>query len=103
MARSPLKAAKLPLFGEPSTRRRFCEQYYAVRQKRLLNASVIWSGRWASIVLAFPKTDGTFIDLKRHRKVLLRHAGKRTRSAQLPTGDKISASIHQRLHVEVRF
>jgi hypothetical protein len=67
-------------------------------QKCLLDASVIRRGRWASIVLAFPKADGTFIDIERRREVLLCHAGKNPRSAQLPTSDEISASRHQRLH-----
>jgi hypothetical protein len=49
---------KLPLFGEPRTRRRFSKQYYAARQKSLLDAGVIWSGRWASIVLALPEAEG---------------------------------------------
>jgi hypothetical protein len=92
MARSPSKAAKLPFFGEPRTGRRFCEQDHAMLQKRLLDASVIRRGRWASIVLAFPKADGTFIDIERRREVLLCHAGKNPRSAQLPTSDEISAS-----------
>src|ERR1700674_3091710 len=66
--------------------------------KRVLDAHVIWRRSGPSIVFPFPKTHGTFIDDERRREVLLRHAGKRTRSAQLPTGDEISASIYQRLH-----
>ena len=67
-------------------------------QKRLLDAGVIWSGRWASIVLAFPKADGTFIDIERRREVLLCHTGKSPRRAQLPTGDEIITPIgHGRL------
>jgi hypothetical protein len=91
---------KLPLFGKPRTRRRFGEQYYAVRQKRLLDAGVIWCGRWASIVLAFPKTDGAFVDRERRREVSLCHAGKSPRRAQLPTSDKIVTPIgHGRLTI----
>ena len=65
-------------------------------QKRLLDAHIIWRRSGPTFVFPLPKTHGTFIDIERRRKVLLRHAGKRTRSAQLPTGDEISASmIHQ--------
>jgi hypothetical protein len=34
-----LVIGKLPLFGEPRTRRRFSKQYCAARQKSLLDAS----------------------------------------------------------------
>src|SRR6202047_4179271 len=54
-ARVRVMVRKLPLFGELGTRRRFSKQYYAARQKSLLDAGVIWSGRWASIVLMLPK------------------------------------------------
>src|SRR5580692_1502882 len=89
---------KLPLFGEPRTRRRFSKQYYTARQKSLLDAGVIWSGRWASIVLAFPEADGAFVDCERCREVSLCHAGKSPPRAQLPTSDEIDTSIgHGRL------
>ena len=93
-----LVARKLPLFGEPRTRRRFSKQYYAARQKSLLDAGVIWSGRWASIVLALPEADGAFVDCKHCREVSLCHAGKSPRRAQLPTSDEIDTPIgHGRL------
>ena len=53
---------KLPVFGEPRTRRRFSEKYHAVSEKSLLDAGIIWSGRWASIVLALPKPDGALVE-----------------------------------------
>jgi hypothetical protein len=84
---------KLPLFGEPRTRRRFSKQYYAARQKSLLDAGVIWSGRWASIVLALPEADGPFVDCEHCREVSLSHSCKGPRRAQLPTRDEVAASI----------
>ena len=67
-ARTRVRVGKLPLFGEPRTRRRFSKQYYAARQKSLLDAGVIWSGRWASIVLALPEADGAFVDCEHCRE-----------------------------------
>jgi hypothetical protein len=67
-------------------------------QKRLLDAHIIWcrSGR-LSCFRSQKRTARSLTSSR--REVLLRHAGKRTRSAQLPTGYEISASmIHQRLH-----
>ena len=66
-------------------------------QKRLLDAHVIWRRSGPSIVFPFPKTHGTFIDVERRREVLLRHAGKRTRSAQLPIPARIGAGWRARL------
>src|ERR1700719_1194291 len=93
-----LEVRKLPLFGVVRTRRRFSKQYYAARQKSLLDAGVIWSGRWASIVLALPEADGAFVDCEHCREVSLCHAGKCPRRAQLPTSDEIDTPIgHGRL------
>jgi hypothetical protein len=36
---------KLPLFGEPRTRRRFSEQYHAASEKSLLDTGIIRRGR----------------------------------------------------------
>jgi hypothetical protein len=94
-ARVRVSGKKLPLFGEPRTRRRFSKQYYAARQKSLLDAGVIWSGRWASIVLALPEADGAFVDCEHCREVSLCHAGKSPRRAQLPTSDEIDTPIGQ--------
>ena len=89
---------KLPLFGEPRTRRRFSKQYYAARQKSLLDAGIIRRGRWASVVLALPEADGAFVYCEHCREVSLRHAGKSPRRAQLPTSDEIDTPIgHGRL------
>ena len=97
-ARVRVSGEKLPLFGEPRTRRRFSKQYYAARQKSLLDAGVIWSGGWASIVLALPEADGAFVDCEHCREVSLCHAGKSPRRAQLPTSDEIDTPIgHGRL------
>jgi hypothetical protein len=90
---------KLPLFGEPRTRRRFSKQYHAARQKSLLDAGVIWSGRWASIVLALPEADGAFVDCEHCREVSLCHAGKSPHRAQLPTSDEVAASIGHRRYL----
>jgi hypothetical protein len=95
-ARVRARGGKLPLFGEPRTRRRFSKQYYAACQKSLFDAGVIWSGRWASIVLALPEADGAFVDCEHCREVSLCHAGKSPRRAQLP--DEIDTPIsHGRL------
>jgi hypothetical protein len=69
------------------------------RAKRACSdAGVIWSGRWASIVLAFPEADGPFVDCEHCREVSLCHAGKSPRRAQLPTSDEIDTPIgHGRL------
>jgi hypothetical protein len=96
-ARVRVGVGKLPLFGEPRTRRRFSKQYYSARQKSLLDAGVIWSGCWTSIVLALPEADGAFVDCEHCREVSLCHTGKSPR-AQLPTGDEIHTPIgHGRL------
>ena len=104
-ARVRVMVRKLPLFGELGTRRRFSKQYYAARQKSLLDAGVIWSGRWASIVLALPEADGPFVDCEHCREVSLSHSCKGPRRAQLPTRDEVAASIgHRRpfiLHLRI--
>jgi hypothetical protein len=64
VARVRARVEKLPLFGEPRTRRRFSKQYYAARQKSLLDAGIIRRGRWASVVLALPEADGAFVLLR---------------------------------------
>ena len=97
-ARVRVMVRKLPLFGEPRTRRRFSEKYHAVSEKSLLDAGIIRRGRWASIVLALPEADGAFVDCERCREVSLCHAGKSPRRAQLPTSDEIDTPIgHGRL------
>jgi hypothetical protein len=95
---------KLPVFGEPRTRRRFSEKYHAVSEKSLLDAGIIWSGRWASIVLALPKPDGALVESERCREVSLCHACERSRRAHDPESiyhwhrldDRISTRLDNR-------
>jgi hypothetical protein len=92
-------------FGEPRTGRRFSKQYYAVSEKRLLDAGIIRRGRWASFVFPLPKPDGALVESEHCCKVSLRHACKGPRRAQLPTRDEVVASIgHRRpfiVHVRI--
>jgi hypothetical protein len=86
----PLSASRAPGVGSANS--------ITPREKSLLDAGVIWSGRWASIVLALPKPDGAFVDREHCREVSLCHAGKSPRRAQLPTSDEIDTPIgHGRL------
>jgi hypothetical protein len=62
-------------------------------EESLLDTGIIRRGRWAPIVFPLPKPDGTFVDSERSREVLLRHACKGPRRAQLPARDEIAALI----------
>jgi hypothetical protein len=62
VARACVRGGKLPLFGEPRTRRRFSEKYHAVSEKSLLDAGIIRRGRWAFIVFPLPKPDGALVE-----------------------------------------
>ena len=95
-ARVRVKVTKLPLFGEPRTRRRFSEKYHAVSEKSLLDAGIIRRGRWAFIMFPLPKPDGALVKSEHCCKVSLRHACKGPRRAQLPTRDEVAASIGHR-------
>jgi hypothetical protein len=91
--RARVEGGKLPPFGEPRTRRGFCEQYHAARQKGLLDAGIVRRGRWASIVFPLPEADCAFVDSKHSRKFSLRHAGESPRRAQLAIRDEIVAPV----------